>query len=65
VNGHAGAAEKNGAANGHLTSSTPIGSKPLPADASATPAPTPWFTEPADDSGNGDETDFAHSRRMM
>jgi capsular polysaccharide biosynthesis protein/Mrp family chromosome partitioning ATPase len=62
VNGHAGGTEKNGAANGHLTSSTPIGPKPLAADAPATPAPTPWFTESDD---NGDETDFAHSRRMM
>jgi succinoglycan biosynthesis transport protein ExoP len=64
VNGHTNGAEKNGA-NGHLTSSTPIGPKPLPADAPATPAPTPWFTESDDDSGNGDETDFAPSRRMM
>jgi len=63
VNGHSAGAEKNGA-NGHLTSSTPIGPKPLPADAPATPAPTPWFTE-SDDAGNGDETDFAQSRRMM
>ena len=64
VNGHSTGAEKNGA-NGHLTSSTPIGPKPLPADAPATPAPTPWFTESDDDAGNDDETDFAQSRRMM
>jgi polysaccharide biosynthesis transport protein len=67
LNGHAHAngSANNGVANGHVTSSTPIGSKPLPADSSdvpATPAPTPWFAE---DSDKGDETDFAPSRRMM
>ncbi|TDU87115.1 subunit length determinant protein [Kribbella voronezhensis] len=74
VNGSTSAAKNgtsaNGASNGHLTKTTPIGSKPLPTDAAevpATPAPTPWFAEVEvdDDSGNGDETDLAPSRRMM
>lgn len=63
-----GSAKNGSGTNGHLTSTTPIGPKPLPADAAdvpATPAPAPWFAEVDEDTDNGDETDFAPSRRMM
>ena len=59
---------KHGVANGHLTSATPIGPKPAESsEVPATPAPAPWFAEADDASGDGDgdETDFAPSRRMM
>ncbi|QNE22025.1 hypothetical protein F1D05_34040 [Kribbella qitaiheensis] len=69
VNGSSSNGPTHGSAtNGHLTSTTPIGPKPLPADSAdvpATPAPTPWFAEVDDDTDDGDETDFAPSRRMM